>query len=84
MALSKFSKSLIGLPPTVHENPLIPFISKARKLKNPEESVDTTEFIRLECLMDCNNPATKYARHFVIFKDECAEDCVRLTVTLNL
>jgi hypothetical protein len=27
--------------------------------------------------MDNNNPATKYARHFVIFKDGCAEDWVK-------
>jgi hypothetical protein len=77
MALSKFSKSMIGLPPTVCENPPIPFISKARKLENPEESADKTEFIRLEFFMDRNNPATKYARHFVIFKDGCAEDWVK-------
>jgi hypothetical protein len=59
MALSKFSKSMIGLPPTVRENPPIPFISKARKLENPEESAYKTEFIRLEFFMDRNNPATK-------------------------
>jgi hypothetical protein len=68
---------MIGLPPTVRENPPIPFISKARKLENPEESADKTEFIRLEFFMDRNNPATKYARHFVIFKDGCAEDWVK-------
>ena len=77
MALSKFTKSMIGLPPAVRENPPIPFISKARKLENPEESADKTEFIRLEFFMERNNPATKYARHFVIFKDGCAEDWVK-------
>ena len=55
----------------------IPFISKARKLENPEESVEKTEFIRLEVFMDNNNPATKYERHFVIFKDGCEEDWVK-------
>ena len=77
MALSKFSKSMIGLPPTVCENPPIPFMSKARKLENPEESADKTEFIRLEFFMDRNNPATKYARHFVLFKDGCTKDWVK-------
>jgi hypothetical protein len=24
--------------------------------------------------MDPSNPASKYARHFIIFKDDCAED----------
>ena len=47
MALSKFTKSMIGLLPAVSENPPIPFISKKRKLDNPEESADKTEFIRL-------------------------------------
>ena len=68
---------MTGLPPSVRENPPIPFISKARKLENPEENADKTEFIRLEFFMDNNNPATKYARHFVIFKDGCAEDWVK-------
>jgi hypothetical protein len=54
---------MIGLPVTVRENPPIPFISKARKLENPEESGDKTE---LEFFVDRNNLATKYARHFVI------------------
>ena len=38
MALSKFTKPMIGLPPSVRENPPIPFISKARKLENPEKN----------------------------------------------
>jgi hypothetical protein len=46
-------------------------------LENPEESADKTKFIRLELFMDCINPATNYATHFVIFKDGCAEDLVK-------
>jgi hypothetical protein len=68
---------MIGLPPTVCENPATPFISKAHKLEIPEERADKTEFIRLEFFMDRSNPATKYARHFVIFKDGCTEDWVK-------
>ena len=36
--------------------------------------VDKTEHIKLEFFMDAGNPASKYARHFVIFKDGCPED----------
>ena len=68
---------MIGLPPSVRENPPIRFTSKAGKLENTEENVDKTEFIKLEFFMDSNNPATKYTRHFVIFKDGCAEDWVK-------
>jgi hypothetical protein len=68
---------MMGLPPAIHENPPIPFMSKAYKWENPKESTDKTEFIRLEFFMYSNNPATKYARHIVIFKDGCAEDWVK-------
>jgi hypothetical protein len=77
MALSKFNRTLTGLPPAVRENPPIPFVSKARKADNPEESADKTEYIKLEFFMDPGNPASKYARHFIIFKDGCAEDWVK-------
>jgi hypothetical protein len=30
--------------------------------------------------MDTGNPASKYARHFIIFKDGCAEDLVKCLV----
>jgi hypothetical protein len=39
--------------------------------------VDKTEFIKLEFFMDPSNPASKYARHFFIFKDVCAEEWVK-------
>ena len=77
MVLSKFNRTLTGLPPAVRENPPIPFISKARKADNPEENADKTEYIKLEFYMDPGNPASKYARHFIIFKDGCAEDWVK-------
>jgi hypothetical protein len=32
---------------------------------------------------DRNNPATKYARHFIIFKDGCAEDWVKWLMAYN-
>ena len=39
--------------------------------------VDKTEHIKLEFFMDTRNPASKYARHFVIFKDGCPEDWIK-------
>ena len=39
--------------------------------------VDKTEHIKLEFFMDSSNPASKYARHFVIFKDGCPEDWIK-------
>jgi hypothetical protein len=30
-----------------------------------------------ELYMDLSNPASKYARHFIIFKDGCTEDWVK-------
>jgi hypothetical protein len=68
---------MMGLPTSVRENPPIPFISKARKLENPEDGTDKTQFIKLDFFMDPNNPASKYTKHFVIFKDGCAEDWIR-------
>jgi hypothetical protein len=78
MVFSKFSRNLTGLPPAVRENPTpIPFISKTRKADNPEENVNKAKYIKLEFYMDPGNLASKYARHFIIFKDGCAEDWVK-------
>ena len=77
MSLSKFNRSLTGLPPAVRKNPPIPFVSKARKTENPEENADKTEYIKLEFYMDPSNPASKYSRHFFIFKDGGVEDWVK-------
>jgi hypothetical protein len=77
MALSTSNKSLTGLPPAVCENPLILFVSKARKTENPDENADKTEYIKLEFYMDPSNPAFKYSRHFMIFKEGGAEDWMK-------
>jgi hypothetical protein len=78
MSMSKFVKSGNGLPSSVCENPPIPFNSKARKTENVDgANVDKTKFIKLEFFMDPSNPASKYARHFIIFKDGCAEEWVK-------
>ena len=72
MAQSKRNRTLRGLLPAVSESflPPISFVSKARK-------ADKTECIKLEFYKDPGNPDPKYARHFIIFKDGCAEDWVK-------
>jgi hypothetical protein len=68
---------MTGLPPAVRENPPIPFVSKAKMVETPDEAVDKTEHIRLEFFMDPSNPASRYSRHFMIFKDGGAEDWIK-------
>jgi hypothetical protein len=60
MAISKFSKSTTALPPSVRENPLptIPFVSKVKKVDKVDgPDADKSEWIKLEFLMDPDNPA---------------------------
>jgi hypothetical protein len=60
MAMSKFSKSATALPPSVHKNPLpITFVSKVKKMdKVDAPDADKSEWIKLEFLMDQDNPAS--------------------------
>jgi hypothetical protein len=46
---------------------------------------DKSEWIKLEFLMDPDNPAlgSKYSRQFVIFKDGCAEDWIKWVRTFR-
>jgi hypothetical protein len=41
------------------------------KVDGPD--VDKSEWIKLEFLMDPDNPSSKYYRQFVIFNDGCSE-----------
>jgi hypothetical protein len=70
--MSKFSKSSAALPPSVRENPPIPFDSKVKDMDKVDGSdADKSEWIKLEFLMDPENPDSKYPRQFAIFKDGC-------------
>jgi hypothetical protein len=74
----KTARSSVGPPPAVRENPPIPFVSKVRKLDKADGGeVEKTELIKLEFLMDPANPASKYSRRFVIFKDGCLEEWIK-------
>ena len=39
--------------------------------------MEKIELIKLEFLMDPANPASKYSRQFVIFKDGCPEEWIK-------
>jgi hypothetical protein len=59
-------------------NPPIPFVSKVKKMDKVDgPNADKSEWIKVEFLMDPNNPASKYSRQFAIFKDGCPEDCIK-------
>jgi hypothetical protein len=79
MTMSKFSKSTAALPPSVRKNPTpIPFVSKVKKMDKVDgPDVDKFEWIKLEFLMDPDNPASKYSRQFAIFKDGCSEEWIK-------
>jgi hypothetical protein len=82
MAMSKFSKSAAALPPSVRKSTQSPhsFISKVKKMNKVDGTdTDKAEWIKLEFLMDSDNPAlgSKYYRQFVIFKDGCPEDWIK-------
>jgi hypothetical protein len=80
MAMSKFSKSAAVLPPSVRKTPPIPFVSKVKKVDKVDgPDADKSEWIKLEFLMDPNNPAldSKYSQQFAIFKDGCPEDWIK-------
>jgi hypothetical protein len=58
MAMSKFFKSAAALPPPLCENPPIPFVSKMKKVdKDDGPDEDKSKWIKLEFLMDPDNPA---------------------------
>jgi hypothetical protein len=50
-------------------------VKKMDKVDGPD--ADKSEWIKLEFLMDPDNPASKYSRQFAIFKDECPEDWIK-------
>jgi hypothetical protein len=68
MAMSKFSKSA-ALPASVCKTPPIPFISKVKKMDKVDgPDADKSGWIKLEFLMDPDNPAfdSKYSQQFSI------------------
>jgi hypothetical protein len=78
MAISKFSKSSVALPPSVRENFPIPFVYKVKKMDKVEGAdVDKSEWMKLEFFIDPDNPAFKYSHQFTNFKDGCPEEWIK-------
>jgi hypothetical protein len=46
-------------------------------------NADKSEWIKSEFLMDPDNPASKYAQQFAIFKDGCPEDWIKWVMTFR-
>jgi hypothetical protein len=90
MAMSNFSKSSAALPPSVHKNPFpIPFVSKVKKMdKIDGPDADKSEWIKLEFLMDPDNPilGSKYSQQFAFFKDGCRvpEDWIKWVMAFRV
>ena len=72
--MSKFAKNM---PPTMRENPPIPFVTKLKKLETEGADSDKVESIRFEFLVDPSNPATRFSKEFIIFKDRSPEEYIR-------
>jgi hypothetical protein len=85
MAMSKFAKSAAALPPSVSKNaPPFPFVSKMKKTEKMNGRItDKYEWIKLEFLMDPDNPASKYSRQFTISKDGCPEDWIKWVISFR-
>jgi hypothetical protein len=62
---------------------LILLFSKVKKVDNVDgPDADKSEWIKLEFLMDPDNPAwgSNYSQHFAIFKDGCPEDWIKWVI----
>jgi hypothetical protein len=84
MAMSKFSKSTAAFCPLLCASipPIpspIPFVSKVKKMDKVDgPDADISEWIKLEFLMDPDNPVwgSKYSQQFAFFKDGCPKDWI--------
>jgi hypothetical protein len=47
-------------------------VKKMDKVDGPD--ANKSEWVKLEFLMDPDNPASKFSRQFAIFKDGCPEE----------
>jgi hypothetical protein len=78
MAMCKVSKSAAALPPSVRKNMHIPFVSKVKKMDKVDgPDADKSEWIKLEILMDPDNPASKYPLQLSIFKNGYPEEWIK-------
>jgi hypothetical protein len=59
--------------PALRENPAIPSVFRAKKVETEGVEVDKTEYIKFDFFVDPENPASRYSKEFLIFKDRCPE-----------
>jgi hypothetical protein len=71
--MSKFAKNHHGMLPALRETPPIPFVSRAKKVETEGVEVDKTKYIKFDFFVDPENPASRYSKEFLIFKDGCPE-----------
>jgi hypothetical protein len=56
----------------------ISFVSKVKKMyKVDEPDTEKSDWIKLEFLIDPDNPASKVSQQFAIFKDVCPEEWIK-------
>jgi hypothetical protein len=63
--------------PALRETPPIPFVSRAKKVETVGADVDKTEYIKFDFFIDPENPASRYSKEFLIFKDGCPEKWIK-------
>ena len=73
----KFLRNQHLMLPALHENPPIPFVSRTKKVESDELEVDKTEYIKFDFFVDPENPAYRYYKEFLIFKDGCPEKWIK-------
>jgi hypothetical protein len=86
MVLRKLSKSSAALPTSVYKNPSFPIpfaykVKKMDKIDGPDRG--KSECIKLNFLMNPDNPASKYCQQFAIFKDGFLDEWIRLVMAFH-
>lgn len=77
MKMREFVKSNSGLPSSMLESPSIPFVLNVKKVDFNAVEADKTELIKFDIFVDPKNPASRYSKEFVIFKDGGPEEWIK-------
>jgi hypothetical protein len=80
MAMGMFSKSHAECISFCPQDPYLPFVSKMETMyKFDEIDMDKMELIKLEFLMDPDNPYSKCSRYLAIFKERMDQVLIEMT-----
>ena len=63
--------------PALRENAPISFVSKTKKVESDGMETDKTDHIKFDFFVDPENPASRYSKEFLIFKDGCPEEWIK-------